>query len=468
MALAVAAGQREALVHCTCTRPFSPTRPPPSAPPLDRFEHHSLRDLLFCEDCDAVRCNHCAANEVACYYCPTCLFEVPSASVRAEHTRCASLSTAHGTTPADAMHPHRCARNCFQCPHCDHALSVVASDPDAAIPSTSAAASVGVPPYLLACTVCGWDSEQVGLHFDKPTGLAGEPRSQTTLRPAELTPQLLPRTAQLQKAEEPTADLLEFDRLKDQFDPFLRRAQAELGGAGASASSGTGTGRLFQDVPGLAARYGLSSSVSGRSKHAADARTAVDELPAYSSLYRSRGGGGAGSKRPAPPQETVAIAEADLLAAMREMTDAETVASLDRRWTASWRPPVLAQSVTLSLHPCHSPESDAGAPKQRPPTAAHPAASETLETVPRVPAHPHQTGAEIVLDAVQDQARRGQLPPTNLARQETARLHWVPPVGDRLGESSAERSRRQQPARRLGRGRRRRRGTAPPRSDLHL
>ena len=36
----------------------------------------------------AIRCNRCGSVEVNGYYCPNCLFEVPSASVRAEKNRC--------------------------------------------------------------------------------------------------------------------------------------------------------------------------------------------------------------------------------------------------------------------------------------------------------------------------------------------------------------------------------------------
>lgn len=74
------------------------------------------------------------------------------------------------------MSPHRCARNCFQCPQCVHTLSVVASDPDPSIPLNTAAASVGEPPYFLTCTFCGWNSKEVGITFEKPTGLARELR----------------------------------------------------------------------------------------------------------------------------------------------------------------------------------------------------------------------------------------------------------------------------------------------------
>ncbi|GAA5870312.1 hypothetical protein JCM3774_004638 [Rhodotorula dairenensis] len=317
---------QEALFHCTCTQPFSHTRPPPAEAPLAQYEHHHLSELLFCEDCDAIRCNQCAACEVACYYCPNCLFEVPSASVRGEK--------------------NRCARNCFQCPQCDHTLSVVASDPDPSIPLSSAASSVGEPPYLLSCNVCGWDSKQIGMKFEKPTGLA----------------------LQVQKAEEPLPELLEFDHIKEHIDPFLRRSRAEASGSSAGSSTSPAgpnsvSARLLQDPTGLAAQYGLSGVAASSSSRvrpaAAEARTGVDELPPYTSLYPSRGIGGSRhghghetrkGKEPRREEDRVEE-EAELLAAMREMTDWETVASVDRRWTSSWTPPVLSRTLRPSRTP---------------------------------------------------------------------------------------------------------------------
>ncbi|GAA5983198.1 hypothetical protein JCM11641_006845 [Rhodosporidiobolus odoratus] len=303
----------EALFHCSCTSPFRETVPPPSRAPLAELQHHSLSDLLFCEDCDAIRCDSCAACEIACYFCPNCLFEVPSASVRGEK--------------------NRCARNCFQCPQCDHTLSVVASDPDPNIPLNTAAASVGDPPYFLTCNFCRWDSKEVGITFEKPTGLA----------------------LQLQKAEEPTAELLEFDHIKDHLEPYLRRSQAQSGqhphGPTASSSSAVvnaASAQLFRDIPGLSSsRYGAGLfGTSSRLRAANDAGTAVDELEPYSSLYTS-GGGGAGSAKENKRMRTLEKGkgverEADLVKAMREMTDLEEVASVDKRWMTSWKPPFLS------------------------------------------------------------------------------------------------------------------------------
>ncbi|GAA5901481.1 hypothetical protein JCM6882_006291 [Rhodosporidiobolus microsporus] len=311
----------EALFHCSCTAAFSQTRPPSAA--LAPFQHHALSDLLFCEDCDAIRCDACASCEIACYFCPNCLFEVPSASVRGEK--------------------NRCARNCFQCPQCDHTCSVVASDPDPSLPLNTAAASVGDPPYLLACNFCGWDSKQVGITFEKPTGLA----------------------LQLQKAEEPTAELLEFDHIKDHLEPFLRRSQAQAAhhhhgpgtSSGPTASSSSAivnaaSAQLFKDIPGLSSsRYGANLfGVSSRARAANDAGTGVDELERYSSLYPVRGGGAGSEKenkraRSAAEKGKGVDREAEAVKAMREMTDWEGVASVDKRWTSSWKAPLLSKDL---------------------------------------------------------------------------------------------------------------------------
>src|ERR1700722_19693750 len=73
--------------HCPCLS-ASPVPPPPHLP-SSSHSFHLLHNLFFCEECDAVRCNRCVSVEVSGYYCPNCLFEVPSASVRAEKNRCA-------------------------------------------------------------------------------------------------------------------------------------------------------------------------------------------------------------------------------------------------------------------------------------------------------------------------------------------------------------------------------------------
>lgn len=158
----------QVLFHCACAAPLSVAKAPAGA-----GQHHTLSSLLFCEECDAVRCNACVASEVALFYCPSCLFEVPSASVRSEKSRQVGLGKkiASGGAPQsdDASSHRRCARNCFQCPQCDNTLKTVASDSE---PSTST--SLSPTAYYLECSYCLWDSKQVGMSFEKPTGLARE------------------------------------------------------------------------------------------------------------------------------------------------------------------------------------------------------------------------------------------------------------------------------------------------------
>ena len=50
-----------------------------------------LYSLYYCPDCACVRCNECIAWEVIGYFCPNCLFEVPSTSVKAQKSRCVPL-----------------------------------------------------------------------------------------------------------------------------------------------------------------------------------------------------------------------------------------------------------------------------------------------------------------------------------------------------------------------------------------
>jgi hypothetical protein len=80
--------------HCPCLS--HSTVPPPPHLPSSSHSFHPLHSLFFCEECDAVRCNRCVSIEVSGYYCPNCLFEVPSASVRAEKNR--SLRNSNGAS----------------------------------------------------------------------------------------------------------------------------------------------------------------------------------------------------------------------------------------------------------------------------------------------------------------------------------------------------------------------------------
>lgn len=353
----------EALIHCSCTAPFSVSRPPPSDPPLALFQHHSLSDLLFCEDCDAVRCNSCAACEVACYYCPNCLFEVPSASVRGEKNRCvSSRRTVQGiklTARFGSTDVHATAFSVLSA-----TTPSLSSHPTPTRPSRSTRPPRASASRLTSSPARSADGtrRRSGSSLRSRQGwLVRCVPSLVKQRPVELNLSFLSCTAvQLQKAEEPTADLLEFDHIKDHLEPYLRRSQAQSSSSthapGASSSSAVlsaASAQLFKDIPGLGARYGGTGSLFGTSSRArggADAGQAADELERYSSLYPSRGGGPGSEKenrrtRVAGKGKAV-DRDAELLERMREMTDMEEVASLDRRWTAGWQPPVLSKCVT--------------------------------------------------------------------------------------------------------------------------
>lgn len=55
--------------------------------PRSNFSLYPLEYLLYCEDCQQIRCPRCVIEEIVTYYCPSCLFEVPSSNLRSEGNR---------------------------------------------------------------------------------------------------------------------------------------------------------------------------------------------------------------------------------------------------------------------------------------------------------------------------------------------------------------------------------------------
>lgn len=55
--------------------------------PRSNYSLYPLEYLLFCEDCQQIRCPKCVNEEVVTYFCPNCLFEVPSSNLRSEGNR---------------------------------------------------------------------------------------------------------------------------------------------------------------------------------------------------------------------------------------------------------------------------------------------------------------------------------------------------------------------------------------------
>jgi len=91
--------------QCPCTETSLPSRtfgedpPSPSSEndeddrtfdpraPRAAYSLYPLEHLLYCEDCHQIRCPRCVLDEIATWYCPNCLFEVPSSSVKSEGNR---------------------------------------------------------------------------------------------------------------------------------------------------------------------------------------------------------------------------------------------------------------------------------------------------------------------------------------------------------------------------------------------
>ncbi|TKA77321.1 hypothetical protein B0A49_02115 [Cryomyces minteri] len=82
------------------------------------------------------------------WFCPNCLFEVPSSTVKSEG--------------------NRCTRNCYNCPICTAPLSVngLHQEPSSYLTPKDAAQPSG--PYFLACPYCNWTTLDIGIQFDKP------------------------------------------------------------------------------------------------------------------------------------------------------------------------------------------------------------------------------------------------------------------------------------------------------------
>lgn len=55
--------------------------------PRANFSLYPIEQLLYCEDCHQIKCPRCITEEIVSWYCPNCLFEAPSSTVRSEENR---------------------------------------------------------------------------------------------------------------------------------------------------------------------------------------------------------------------------------------------------------------------------------------------------------------------------------------------------------------------------------------------
>ncbi|KAJ7704729.1 dynactin p62 family-domain-containing protein [Mycena olivaceomarginata] len=247
--------------HCPCLS--QSTVPPPPHLPSSLHSFHPLHTLFFCEECDAVRCNRCVSVEVSGYYCPNCLFEVPSASCTREKNR--------SSDPGDGR---------------------------IAIPIST----VGEPPFFLYCN-------HLGITFEKPTGLA----------------------AQLQKFEDSAPDSLEFERLKEHFEPVIRASSlsssttANAPAAHPQRSALTSSSHQFYHsrcVRRPCARHPRGEQWRGGGGAVGrDKTTNKDEMPEYRSRVDIASASGRGTGG----------GEADV-EYMRHLENVSEVANLEQRW----------------------------------------------------------------------------------------------------------------------------------------
>ncbi|KAH9873349.1 hypothetical protein J1614_005747 [Plenodomus biglobosus] len=112
--------------------------------PRANYSLYPLEHLLYCEDCQQIRCPRCVIEETLNWYCPHCLFEVPSSVVKSDG--------------------NRCTRNCFNCPVCVSPLLVNLLDNADARPGAA-------DRHILACPYCHWSTIETGIEFEKHTGV---------------------------------------------------------------------------------------------------------------------------------------------------------------------------------------------------------------------------------------------------------------------------------------------------------
>ncbi|ORY25840.1 dynactin p62 family-domain-containing protein [Naematelia encephala] len=285
-----------------CPHLDQPHPPYPPSYPSSSSSFSPLSHLYFCEECDAIRCDQCVAVEVASYFCPNCLFDVPSANVRADR--------------------NKCARSCFACPLCKTSMAIQATETKSAEGS-----SVSGPPYLLVCPGCKWSSREIGWEFSKPTGLAHQLQKINTQQ--ELVQS-------------------EFDALKDHLESYVSLSSTAPTYKSSSASRNPSrhisqltqmaAKALHRDVPGMAASSARTRTRSlgfGVGKAGKEGPAEWDDLGEYKAK---------GSWKMIGLENGMQDVET-----MRELQETGGVgpAGLSSRWSNSWE----ADKMSKSMHP---------------------------------------------------------------------------------------------------------------------
>ncbi|EOD51452.1 Dynactin Arp1 p62 subunit Ro2 [Neofusicoccum parvum] len=125
--------------------------------PRSNYSLYPLEHLLYCEDCHQIRCPRCVSEEVITWFCPSCLFEVPSSNIRSDG--------------------NRCMRSCYNCPICTAPMIVnsLDSENEKHVRLGEAGEAVQPPgPFYLACPYCQWSTLEIGVEFEKPNNISGQ------------------------------------------------------------------------------------------------------------------------------------------------------------------------------------------------------------------------------------------------------------------------------------------------------
>lgn len=144
-------------------------------------------------------------------------------------------------------------------------------------------------------------------------------------------------SVQLQKHEDSAPDSLEFERLKEHFEPFIRASTLAASSSAPPPSSmhtnpitAAASSALARDIPGVSKFSAMSRH--GRSR--AEKNLNKDELAPYRSRVEAGAGGGLGHGG----------GEADVDFLMR-LDDIGDVATLEQRWVGSWTPSLHGRYV---------------------------------------------------------------------------------------------------------------------------
>ena len=153
----------------------------------------------------------------------------------------------------------------------------------------------------------------------------------------------LQKIAQLQKFEDSAPDSLEFERLKEHFDPFIRASLLSSSTSTSQAAvhniphshlhsnsvTAAASAALARDIPGVSKYNPLARSTSGRGGSGKDRSRNKDEMVEYRSRVdiskASAHGTGGG--------------EVDVIF-MSNLEDIGQVATLEQRWVNSWVSPL--------------------------------------------------------------------------------------------------------------------------------